>query len=163
MAQIEGVLDIEQVVEHATGEVAQIGGALAQIFVLHVRQRGNVTLGDGVKGEIGVDLLLADKPDDLLDQHAIFEHQQVRVKNVRLRRAHAFGHPALHLRDLLAGFDERPFKAPDFLGNFPLRQFPPRDGVPRAVEDKYLSAANTGGNGDAAIDFFSLDLACHAL
>ena len=43
------------------GQVAHVGGAFAQIFVLHARQRGGVALGDGVKGEIGVDLLLADQ------------------------------------------------------------------------------------------------------
>ncbi len=163
MAQIKGVLDFEQIVEHAPGEVAQIGGAFAQILVLHVRQRGDIALGHGMKGEIGVDLLLADEPDDLLDEHAVFEHQQVRVKDVRLRRAHAGDDAALHLGDLLAGFDERLLEAADFPGDFRFRQVAPRDDVPGAVQDKNLPAANAGGNGDAAIHFFSLKLACHAI
>ena len=163
MTQIKGVLDLEQIVEHARGEVAQIGGAFAQILVLHLRQRGDIALGHGMKGKIGVDLLLADEPDDLLDEHAVFEHQQVRVKNVRLRRAHAGGDAALHLGDLLAGFDERLLEAADLPGDFRVRQVAPRDGVPGAVQNKNLAAADAGGNGDAAIHFFSLKLACHAI
>ena len=158
VAQVEDVLDLEQIVEHAPGEVAQIGGAFAQILVLHVRQRGDVTLGHGMKGEIGVDLLLANEPDDLLDEHAVFEHQQVRVEDVRLRRAHAGDDTALHFEELLAGFDERLLETADFHRDLRFRQIAPRDDVPGAVQDKNLPAADAGGNGDAAIYFFSLKL-----
>ncbi len=112
-----------------------------------------------MKGELGVDLLLADQPDDLLDKHAVFQHQQVRVKNVRLRRAHAGGDAALHLGDLLAGLDERLLETADLLDHLAVGQFAPRDDVAGAAEDKNFPAANTGGNGDAAIHFLSLKLA----
>jgi hypothetical protein len=156
VVQTEGVLHFEQVVEHAGGEIAQIGGAFAQILVLHVRQRSDIALGHGVKGEIGVDLLLADEPDDLLDEHAVLEHQQVRVENVRLRRAHAGGDAALHLGDLLAGFDERLLEAADFRGGFRFRQVAPGDGVPGVVQNENLPPANAGRNGDAVIHLFTL-------
>ena len=87
-------------------------------------------------------------------EHAVFEHQQVRVEDVRLRRAHVVDDAALDFGDLLAGFDERLLEATDFPRDFGFRQFAPRDGVPGAVQDENLPAADAGGNGDAAIHFF---------
>ena len=108
------LLDVEQIVQHAAGEVAQIGGAFAEIFVLDGFQHGDVAVGRGVKGVVGVGLLLADDFDDLLDEHAVFEHQQVRVKNIRLGGTHRLGDAALDFGDLLAGADERLLEALDF-------------------------------------------------
>ena len=107
-------LTFEQIVQHAAGEVAHIGGAFAEIFVLHRLQHGDVAVGRGVKGVVGVGLLLADDFDDFLDEHAVFEHQQVRVENVRLGRAHGLGDAALDFGDLLAGADEGLLEAFDF-------------------------------------------------
>src|ERR1039458_1467554 len=112
-----------------------------------------------MKGDIGVDLLLADEPDDLLDEHAVFEHQQVRVEDVRLRRAHAGDDAALHLDKLLAGFDERLLETADFPRDLRFRQLTPRDDVPGAMQDKNLLAPAEGGNGEASIYLFSLKLA----
>ena len=47
----------------------------------------------------------------------VFQHQQVRLENVRLLRAQIFHHLALHLQDLLAGLDERLFKTAGFPGH----------------------------------------------
>jgi hypothetical protein len=108
-----------------------------------------------VKGEVGIDLLLPDHPDDFLDEHAVFEHQQVRVKNVRLLCAHVATHAALHLGDLLAGLTSACSKRLDLLSDFRGRQTAPGDDVAGTVQDKNLPAANAGGNGDAAIHLFS--------
>ena len=61
--------------------------------------------------------------DDFVHEHPVFEHQQVRVENVRLLRAHVFDDLALHFGDLLAGLDERLFKAVDFRRDFRVGQF----------------------------------------
>ena len=124
-------------------------------------QRRDVTLRHGVKGKVGVDLLLPDHPDDFVHQHPVFEHQQVRFKNVRLLRAQGFQHLALDFQDLLAGLDEGLFKTADFLVEFVVGQSAPGDDVAGAVEDKNFPAANAGGNGNAAKHLFSFCLLRH--
>ena len=115
--EIELLFDVEQIVQHAGGEVAQIGGAFAEIFVLDRFQHGDVAVGGGVKGVVGVGLLLADDLDDLLDEHAVFEHEQVGVENIRLGGTHRVGDAALDFGDLLAGADEGVLEALDFLAD----------------------------------------------
>ena len=128
MAKIQLLLDIEQIVQHAAGEIAQVGGAFPEIFVLHRFQHGDIAVRGGVKGIVRIGFLLADDLDDLLDEHAVFEHQQVGVKDVRLGGTHRVGHAALHLGDLLAGAHQRVFEAFDFL-----RARPPRDNSRRTM------------------------------
>ncbi len=156
MLQVKGVFDLQQVVQHAAGEVAQVGGALAEVFVLDGFQHGDVAVGRGVKGEVGVRLLFADDLDDLLDEHPVFEHQQVRVKNVRLVGAHRLGDAALDLGDLLAGADERLLEALHL--GLDVGHFAARDDVARLVQDQHLAPAHARRDGDAAIDFFAFDL-----
>ena len=59
--EVDWLLHLEQIVEHARSQVLHVGGAFAEIFVVHAGQRGDVTLGHLVEGEFGVDLLLADQ------------------------------------------------------------------------------------------------------
>ena len=161
MAQVELVFDFEQIVEHAPGEVAQVGGPLAEVFVLDGFEHGDITVGGGVKGVVGIGLLLADELDDLLDEHAVFEHQQMRVEDVRLVGTHRLGDAALHLEDLLARADERLLKALGFGVNFAFRQFALGDGVARAAEDNDFPAADARRNGDAAKHLFTFELSGH--
>ena len=121
VAQIGFLLQAQQVVQHARGDVPHVGGALAQVIVLDGRQRRGVALGDGVEGVFGVDLLLLDHAHDLVDQRAVFEHQQVRVEDAAFLGAHAFADLALDFQDLVAGLDQRPFEAVDFFGQLARR------------------------------------------
>ncbi len=59
-----------------------------------------------MEGGLGVDLLLPDHADDFVHEHLVFEHQQVRVKNVAFLRAHVLDDAALHIGDLLARLDK---------------------------------------------------------
>ncbi len=96
--------------------------------------------------------------DDFVHQHPVFEHQQVRFKNVAFLGAHVFDDLALHFGNLLAGLDERFFKPADFRRDFLFGQFALGDDMPGAVQDKNFPATNAGGNGNAAKHFFSLGL-----
>src|ERR1039458_1269278 len=72
------------------------------------------------------------------------------VKNVALGRAHVLDDAALHLDELLAGFDERLLETADFPRDFRFRHLTLGDDVAGAMQNKNLPAANAGGNGDAA-------------
>ncbi len=158
MLQVEGVLYFKQAVQHAAGEVAQVGGAFAKIFIVYVFEDGDVFFGGGMEGEFGVRLLRADDLDDFLDEHAILKHQQVRVKDVRLGRTHRLGHAPLNFGDLLARADERLLEPLDLGVHIVVSQLAPRDNVARLAQDKDFTAAHSRRNGDAAINFFTFDL-----
>ena len=150
VAQVDLLVQAEQIVQHARGDVAHVGGAFAQVIVLDGRQRGGVALGDGVEGVFGVDLLLLDHAHDFVEQRAVFQHQQVRVEDAAFLGAHALADLALDFEDLVPGLDQRAFQPVDFLGNSASvsdwramvccrlpstrilpRQTPPETGMPR--------------------------------
>src|SRR5665213_799185 len=161
MPEIKLLPGIEQIVEHAAGEVAQIGGAFAEIFIFDRLQHGDVAVGRGVKGIVGVGLLFTDDLDDFLDEHAVFKHQQVRVENIRLGGAHRVGDAALDFGDLLAGADEGVFEAFNFRHDGVRLQFAPDDGMTGAVQDNDFPATNTCRNSDAAIYLFAFYMPGH--
>ncbi len=154
-AQVELAFHIEQVVQHARRQVAHVAGPFAQILVVHARQRGGVTFGHLVKGGLGVELLLRDHADDLVHQHPVLQHEQMRFKNIALLGAHVFDDLALHLGNLLAGLDQRFFKPGDLRRDLRVGQFVLGDDVAGAVQDENFPATNAGGNGNAAKQFFS--------
>ena len=104
------------------GHVAHIGGALAQVFVLDGGQGGGVAFGDGVEGVLGVDLLLLDHAHDLVEQRAVFQHQQMGVEDAAFLGAHAFAHLALDFENLVPGLDQRLLQAIDLLGQLRVGQ-----------------------------------------
>jgi hypothetical protein len=111
-----------------------------------------------MKRKVGVHLLLADHADDFINHHAVLEHEQVRIEDVALGRAHVLDNATLHFDELLAGPDERLLEPAHFPGDFRVRKFTPRDGMPDAMQDKDFPAANASRNGYAAIQLFSLKL-----
>ena len=163
MAQVGRLVDVEQIVEDTAGQIAQIGGALAQIFVVHIFKDSDIFFSGGVKGELGINLLFADDFDDFLDEHRVFDHQQMRVKNIRLGRTHGFGHAPLDFGDLLAGLDERMLVALDFRLHLTIGELVPSDNVAAVAENKNFSAANSRRNGDATIYFFAFHQTRHRL
>ena len=154
--QVEGVLHLQQIVQHARRQVAHVGGALAEIFIVGREERLGVTLGNGVKGEFDVDLLLLDQADGFAHQGMVFEHQQMRLENVRLLRAQIFHHLALHLQDLLAGLDQRLFKPTGLPGHFVGRNLTLGDDVAGAMQHEDFPAANAVGNSDAPKNLLAL-------
>src|SRR5450756_654771 len=159
--EIEGVLDLEQVVEDPAGEILHVGGAFAEVIILHLFHGGDVAGGDGVVGEIGGHLLLADHPEDLVDDNAVLEHQQVGFKDVALGVAHALGDAALDFLDLGAGADEGVFEAFDLGRDVIDGDFTARDYVPGAMQDQNLSPADTSRHGNAVVYFFALGQSRH--
>jgi hypothetical protein len=81
MAQIDFGLQPQQVVEHARGNVTHIGRPFTQIIVVDRGQRRGITFGDGVEGIFGDSLGFLEGAHDLVQQRAIFQHQQMRVKD----------------------------------------------------------------------------------
>src|SRR5258707_10293188 len=51
MAKVHLFFTAEEIVEHAAGHVPHVADALAQILVVHLRERAGVTLGHRVRSE----------------------------------------------------------------------------------------------------------------
>ena len=115
VAQVRLLIQAQQIVQHARRHVAHIGGTLPQVVVLDGRQGGGVALGDHVERVLGVNLLLLDDAHDLVNQRAVFEHEQVGVEDAAFLGAHACAHLALNLQNLMAGLDQGFLQAIDFL------------------------------------------------
>ena len=93
MPQFSLFLQAQQIVQHARRHVPHVGGALSQVFVLDGGQGGGVAFGNRVEGMLRVNLLLLDNAQHLVQQRAVFEHQQMRIEDAAFLRAHAQSTP----------------------------------------------------------------------
>ena len=146
MAQVHLFFPAEETVEHAPGHIAHVADALAQILVVHLRERAGVALGHRVEGVLGVDLLRLNDAHGLVNERRVFQHHQVRVKNAGLLGADACRELVLHRQDLFARVDEGLFQTVDFFGQLGIGQFAPRNRVSHLVQHEDLAAANAGRN-----------------
>ena len=121
-------------------------------------KRGGVAFGDGVEGVFGVDLLLLDHPHHLVEQRAVFEHQQMRVEDAAFLGAHAFAHLALHLQNLVPGLDQRLLQTIDLFGQVLVRHVQLRDARAGPAQHEDLPAAYSGRDRYAPETLFSLVL-----
>ena len=160
MAKVALLLVAEQIVQHPRRHVMQVGGPFPQVFVLDARQCRRVALRHGVKGMLGVDLVLLDHPHHFVEQRAVFEHQQVRVENTPFLRSHPFADLSLDLENLMPRLDERSFQAINLFRQFRLRDLPPGDAWPVMAQHDDLSAAHASGNRYAPENLFSLLRSC---
>ncbi len=70
--------------QQAPRHVLDVGAALAQVVVLDLVVDGEQPVGDDLHGPLAVDALAADDRLHVLGELAVFEHQQVRVEDVRV-------------------------------------------------------------------------------
>ena len=111
MAHVKGITHLEEIIEHAAGEIAHVRGTFAQVIILHLFHGGDVTVGDGMESELGVEFLFADELEDFINDDAILEHEEVGVKDIALGTAHILDDAALDFADLGVGLDEGLLKA----------------------------------------------------
>ena len=77
----------KKILQNTLGDIANISGAFPQIFIINLGKRLDVARRDVVKTRFDIPPRLLKFPDRLPDQRLIFEHQQMRVENQRLRLA----------------------------------------------------------------------------
>ena len=130
-------------------DVAHVGGAFAQVIVVNGRQGRRVAFGDRVERVLRVDLLRLDDAHDLVEQRAVFQHEQMRVEDAAFLGAHAFADLALDVQDLLTGLHQRPLQPVDLLGQLRIGELAPGNRRTRPAEHEDLAAAHPGGNRDA--------------
>ncbi len=152
------LLNAQQVVQHAGGHVPHVGGALPQILVFDGGQGSGVALGNHVKGVFGVDLFLLDYPHDLVEQSAVFKHQQMRVENAAFLGAHAFAHPALHRENLLPRLHQRLLQPIDLFRQVLVRQLASGDAWAGPAQHQDFPTAYASRNRDAPETLFSFML-----
>ena len=154
--EIHLLLAAHQIIQDAGGDVPHVGGALAQVIVLNGGERGGIFLGDDMEGVLGVDLFVLDVADDFIQQRAVFQHQQMGVKDAAFLGPHAGADLALDFKDFLPGLDQRLFEPVDFLRQFRIGQFALGYGRVRPAEHKDLPPANSRRNGNAPENFLAL-------
>ena len=142
MPEIKGFFDLEQIVQDAGGEIANVGGALAQIFVLGGEQGLGEAFGGAVKGVFGIGLLLLDQMEDFIQQVRIVQHLEVRLENIRLLGAEILGDLVLDLQDLQPGLDQGFFEPVNFRRELFGGEFAMDDDPPGAMHDENFPAAN---------------------
>ena len=108
-----------------------------------------------MKREFRVDLFLLDHAHDLVDQCAIFQHEQVRVEDAAFGRAHGGADLALHTEDFVPRLDQRAFETADFLRCLGIRQCAASDRVMALAQNENFPPAHTRGNGNAPKDLLS--------
>ena len=121
-------------------------------------KRGGVAFGDRVEGVFRVDLLLLDHPHHLVEQRAVFEHQQMRVEDAAFLGAHAFAHLALHFQNLVPRLDQGLLQAIDLFGQVRVRQTAVARWSGGPAQHENLPAAYSGRNRYAPETLLSLVL-----
>ena len=96
-----------EVFEHALGDVADVGGAGLHVFIVHRAEHGLKILAVDKAGVLRADHLICDQIGHALDEVRIVQHEQMRVKDLRLRRADIFLRLVAQHFDLLFGFFHR--------------------------------------------------------
>lgn len=129
MLELHGVDIALEIVNHATHDIADVGGAFAEVFVFDHAESGGVTFGDLGKSELGVDFLLLDRADDFGDEGLIFENEQVSFEDTGAFGSHPFLDLALDLSDLLPGLEQGAFHPIDLQVAFALGDVVLGDGV----------------------------------
>ena len=154
MLQVNVVRPPQQIVEHTLGDIAHVGGAFSEIIVLNCGQRGGVTLRHRVERIFDVDLLLLNHPDDFIQERAVFQHQQMRVKNAAVLSFHLGADLVLHFQNLLPGLGQCFFKAVQLLRQFRVAQLPLRHRDVRFAEHEDFPLAYARRNGNALENLF---------
>ena len=89
----------------------------AQIGIVNLAQRFDVTIGNFLKSELDVAMFVFQSTQDLIDERLVLHHEQVGIENSGILRADGVGDLLLHLENLRARLNERGFKARDFVGD----------------------------------------------
>ena len=134
----------QQIVKHTPGDITHVRGAFAKIIVLHRRQCGRVALRHRVEGEFDVHLLCLNHTDDFVQQRAVFQHEQMGVKNAAVRRFHFHADLVLNFQNFLAGLGERFFESVHLSRQFRVGQLMVRNGSVGFAKHKDFPLAYAG-------------------
>ncbi len=100
---------------HATGDILDIHDAFAQIGIIDLAERLAVLFRDLVEDVLDVVALLFEIAQHLVNQCAVFDHEEMRVEDAGILGANGIRDSLLDLQELGTGGDEGGFKARDFL------------------------------------------------
>src|ERR1043166_5420307 len=96
-----------------------------------------------MKGVFGVYFVLLDDAKDFIQQRAVFQNEQVGVKNANSLCAHAFTDLPLRLQNLLACLNEGFLEPIDLFRDSGLGYRTPDDVWPNSIQNKNLASAYT--------------------
>ena len=109
-----------------------------------------------MKSVFSIDLLFLDDTRHFIEQRAIFQNQQMRVKNAAFLGAHFLTHLFLYFQNLLARLHECLLQTIDFFGQASLRnRLPGNDRVTWSQHEDF-APAHAARDRDAAEKLFSL-------
>ena len=140
-----------QIVEDAGGDIAHVGGAFLQIRVIDGAEGGLIFLGEFMEGGLGVDFFLVNQLRDRINQGGVFQDEEMGVEDAGVLGVEGLADLALHLQDLLAGFQQRLLEALHLGEQFRLRHLVLRHFHRGAAQDHHLAVADSGGDGDSLI------------
>jgi len=105
----------QKVAQKAFGDIADVRHTLFDVFVVERVKSLDVAAGDAVKAVFDVVAGLLVLVDDFLDEGPVFEHKQMRIKDLRFILAEFGGDFVAHAVDLRAGLHEGALEAAGLL------------------------------------------------
>ena len=106
-----------EIPDDAAGDVLDVERPLAQVGIVDFAERFRVLAGHLAEDVLHRAEVFLKGAEDLVDEGAVFHHQQVRVEDAGIMRADGFGDFLLQLGDLLASGEQRHLEALDLAGD----------------------------------------------
>ena len=102
-----------QIANDTSHYILDVEGALAQIRIIDLPESFGVPRRDVMKDRFDVKVIAFQFAQDLVDQSAIFHHQEMGIENSRIFRPDCLRNLLLHFENLNARLHQRRFEAGD--------------------------------------------------
>ena len=145
----------EEMVEDPPADIAEIGGAFAEVIVFERADGRGEFLGDLLVGGFAVEMLIPDEAMDFAEEAFVLEDEEVGIEDRSLVLAEDHDDLALDFEEVAPGGGDGVLESLDFAGDFVGGDFAAEDMACGVAEDDDASVGHPGGGGDAAIDPFT--------
>ena len=138
-----GRLPAGEVHHHAAGHVVHIQAAFAQIGIVHLFEEAGVAVGHLLEDGLDVAPVVLERAQDLVDERAILDDQQMRVEDAGVLGPDGVGDLRLHVEDLRAREQQRGLEPGDLRREVLLADRVLGRGVLLRAVDEHLSPRQT--------------------
>jgi len=143
IAEVDLLFSSKKVIDHAGGDVPDVGSPFFQVFVVDGAKGLPVAVDDLLEGLLGGDLLREDATADFFDESGVFEDEQVSIEDGGISGSHPLGDLPLNIEDFLAGCEQSLFEPAELIRKVLVGEVLFGDGSVGLIEDKDFAAADT--------------------
>lgn len=156
MREVEIFHIAEQLIDDATADIAEVGGAFCKERIADSFEGGDEFIGGFLEGVVDIDSVLFDASANAFEQGGVFENQQVCVKNFRFFRSEGGVDLVADLLYFDARGDQGGAETFDFGGNFFDWDGAVGNVARASPQENRPAVGDAVGGSDAVQDFFTV-------